>query len=77
MDVKTFVTIEIRKNDRVFSFNMPAGSPFGEAYDACYETLGHIIEFSQKAAEQARQAQTEDGESKIKDKKHDNVKDKK
>ena len=56
MDVKTFVTIEIKKNDRVFSFNMPAGSPFGEAYDACYETLGHIIEFSKKAQEQAKQS---------------------
>lgn len=60
MNVKTIITIEITKNDRVFSFNMPVGAPFGEAYDACYETLQHIVEFSKKAAEQAKQAEVID-----------------
>lgn len=54
MNVKSFVVIEIEKNDNRFSFMMPVGAPFGEAYDACYEALNHIVEFSKKAAEQAK-----------------------
>lgn len=56
MTVKTTISIEITKNDRVFSFNMPVNSPFGEAYDACYETLLQIVEFSKKAAEERKPA---------------------
>jgi len=56
MDIHSQVVIEIKKDDHVFRFSMPLGSPFGKAYDAAYEVLQHIVDLSKKAAEQAKQA---------------------
>ena len=54
MNVKSFVTLEVIKNDHVFTFNMPIGVPYGEAYDAAYECLQNITELAQKAADAAK-----------------------
>ena len=59
MQVKTNIIIEVEKDGHTFSFSLPAGAPFGKAYDACFETLKHIIEFSKKAAEGMKQADTD------------------
>lgn len=59
MDFKSYVSIEIEKSGNKYSFVMPVGAPFGQAYDACFEALGHIIDFSKKAAEQAKQTDTD------------------
>lgn len=64
MDVKTQVVLEVKKNDRIFSYCMPAGAPFGEAYDAAYEILQQIIEFSKKATETLKQPEVKEEEPK-------------
>ena len=63
MEVKTYIIIEVEKDGHTFSFSLPAGAPFGKAYDACFETLQHIIEFSKKAAEGMKQADTDSDQS--------------
>jgi hypothetical protein len=59
MNIKSQVVIEIAKDDLVFSFAMPLGAPFGKAYDAAHEVLMEIVEYSKKAAEQAKQVVAE------------------
>lgn len=59
MEVKTHIIIEVEKDGHTFSFSLPAGAPFGKAYDACFETLQHIIDFSKKAAEGMKQANSD------------------
>lgn len=55
MNIRSQVSIEIIKDDHTFTFTMPVGAPFGKAYDAAYDVLQQIIEFSKKAADQAKQ----------------------
>ena len=43
----------IEKNERNYEFTMPFGAPYGEAYDACHEMLGKIVEMSKEAQERA------------------------
>ena len=60
MDLRSNVVIEIKKNDNVFQFVMPMGSPFGEAYDAAFQCLSKIIEMAKEAAEKAKPKDEED-----------------
>lgn len=57
MDIKTYVDIEIVKNERVYRFAMPVGAPFGEAYDAAFEALNKVSELMKQAAESAARPQ--------------------
>ncbi len=43
-------------NDRSYSFSLPVGAPFGEAYDVCHEVLLQISGMAAQAAEKAKQA---------------------
>ena len=54
MTIKSYVAIEVVKGERTFSFQMPNGSPYGEAYDAAYEVLNNIIELAKQAADTAK-----------------------
>ncbi len=60
MELKSMIAIEIEKNDRVFSFLLPVGAPFGEAYDAAFEVLGKIIEMSKEAADNMKASEDKD-----------------
>ena len=53
MEVKNCVEFEITKGDRVYRFHIPAGSPFGEIYDAAFEVLTQCVQFAQEAAQKA------------------------
>jgi hypothetical protein len=39
MDVKSYVAIEVTREDRVYKIYMPVGAPFGEVYDVLREML--------------------------------------
>lgn len=60
MNAKSAVIIEVRKNDNVYEFVMPAGAPLGEAYDAGFEVLKSIVELSHQAVERAKQPSNEE-----------------
>lgn len=62
MNIKSVVSIEITKDDRKYSFNMEVGSPFGEAYDAAFDVLQHIVNLSKQAADSALQVTAKDSE---------------
>lgn len=51
MELKSLVVIEVDKNDKKFSFSMPAGSSYGDAYDAAFEVLQQTVELAKKAAD--------------------------
>ena len=42
-------------NDRVYSFDLPVGAPFGEAYDVCHEVLQMVTKMASDAAEKSAQ----------------------
>ena len=46
-------------NGRVYTFVLPMGAPFGEAYDVCHEVLTDISKMASEAAEKAKQAPAE------------------
>jgi hypothetical protein len=63
METKTHIILEVKKGDNTFSYHMPAGSPFGQAYDACFEILQKLIEYSHKATETLKQPEAEEPKS--------------
>lgn len=65
MNVKSLVSIDIAKGDRKYSFHMEVGSPFGEAYDAAFDVLQHIVSLSKQAADSAQQITKKDDDIKI------------
>jgi len=66
-DQKGMIHIEIKKEERVYTFVMPMGSPIGECYDAAHEVLNTILEMGKQATEQTKR------EEKKTDKKEEEV----
>ena len=60
MDIKSYIDLEIVKNDRTYHFFMPVGSPFGEAYDAAFEALTKITDLAKQAVETAKPKEAAD-----------------
>lgn len=48
--------MEVEKNANVYSFHMPMGVSYGEAYDAAFDVLKDILELSQKNVESQRRS---------------------
>jgi hypothetical protein len=58
MNLKSTFQIDITKNERYYTFTMPAGAPIGEAYDVAHELLQALVKMAADAAERARQVTT-------------------
>lgn len=60
MIVKSNIVVEVSKpygdkgESRTYSFIIPIGAPFGEAFDAAFETLSAVLDLSKKAIEDAK-----------------------
>jgi hypothetical protein len=54
MNLKSYIAIEVEKNDKTYHFLMPIGASYGEVYDAAFDVLNKALELSQKAVEQAK-----------------------
>jgi hypothetical protein len=63
MEVKQYVSIEIEKGGKVFTFNMPLGSTWGSAIDAAYEALDYVNKQAQEALLKAKPASTSAADS--------------
>lgn len=59
MNQKLTVQLEVVKGDHTFVFAMPAGAPLGSAYDAAFEVLNQLLEFSKNAAKQAERKEVD------------------
>lgn len=53
MEIKNCIEFSSTKGERVYSFHVPAGSPFGEIYDVAFEILSQAVKYAQEAAAQA------------------------
>ncbi len=54
MEVRSVVEFFVEKNGRLYRFLIPAGSPFGEVYDAAFEVLGKVQQLAQDSLEKAK-----------------------
>lgn len=48
MDQRLMVALEVHKNDKIFTYNMPFGATYQDAYDATVEFGQFIVEMSKK-----------------------------
>lgn len=54
MDQEGVIVLTVSKGDRKYSFSMPHGANFGEAYDAAHEVLFEIVEMSKRSTERLK-----------------------
>lgn len=54
MELKNKLSFEVTKNDRHYEFNIPAGAPYGETYDAIFTFLEKIIDHQRANIDQQR-----------------------
>ena len=54
METKQYITLEVKKNDFAFAFQMPTGATWGSAIDAAYDVLQKLNELSQQSAQSLR-----------------------
>lgn len=59
MDARTYVVLSKKINEHTFTFHMPLGVPYGEAYDAAFSILEDILELSKQAVEKAKRSEEE------------------
>ena len=52
MNTKQIVQIEVEKNGRLFVFNIPNGSSYGDSFDAAFEVIQEILKMSKEAVDQ-------------------------
>jgi hypothetical protein len=60
MTAKSIITLEVEKNGNVYTFHMPYGVNYGEAYDAAFAILEDILTLSKQAVEAARREKKDD-----------------
>lgn len=61
MNIKSVVQFEVIKGEKSYVFSMPVGAPIGEAYDAAFECLNQLVEYSKQAAEKAKRSEESNG----------------
>jgi hypothetical protein len=59
MEIKSVLKFEVTKNERTYSFSVPAGAPYGETYDAIFGFLNQILENQKTNLEQLKSQKTE------------------
>lgn len=57
MNQKAYVHLEVIKEDRVYTLEMPFGAQYQECYDVAVEFANKIIEISNQAEEQRKAAE--------------------
>jgi hypothetical protein len=54
MDVKQCICIEIKNEDKVFTFTLPVGATWGNAIDAAFGFLDYVSKQSQESVSNAK-----------------------
>ena len=62
LKVTSSVNIEVTKCGRVYVFSIPAGAPFGECFDAAFESMDVIKGWHEKAQEKLKESRPVDAE---------------
>jgi hypothetical protein len=56
MDQKLVIHFEIKRDERTYVLELPAGCPTGEAYDVVHEMLQEILKIAQNNAKSAAES---------------------
>lgn len=62
MNQKAYIHLEVIKEDRVYTLEMPFGAQYQECYDVAVEFANKIIEISNQAEEQRKKLEAEKAE---------------
>jgi len=54
MDQKSVITLEVKKGENNYIFSMPFGAKYGECFDVLSDMLQHILQESQKVAQNVK-----------------------
>jgi len=71
MEQKGILKLATERNDRNYTFEMPLGAPYGEAYDAAHEMLQQITKMAKEAADRVEREKEEKVEIKTDDDKEE------
>ncbi len=64
LTITSSVNIEINKGDRKYVFMIPAGSPFGESFDAAFQAMEVVSGWHEKAKDKIKDSRPNDDEEK-------------
>ena len=53
MEAKSVISFEYKKEDRIYTLQMPAGAPLGEAYEAAASFLAEMVRMINDHAEKS------------------------
>lgn len=53
MDQRAVIHLEVERETRKYTFEMPVGAPLGEVYDVCFSMLNEVLKISKDAVERA------------------------
>ncbi len=56
MELKSFISLEVTKDKNIYSFHLPTGATYGEAYDAAFEVLNKLMEMQQETLKKNQDA---------------------
>jgi hypothetical protein len=59
METKQYITLEVKKNDFTFAFQMQHGATWGSAIDSAFEILQKLNELSQQSIQAMKPVATE------------------
>ena len=65
MEAKNLLVFEFKKEDRIYSLQMPAGAPLGEAYEASASFLAEMIRMINEHAAKAMPKEAEELEAEL------------
>lgn len=65
MAIKAYVSVEVVKNERVYTFSIPVGAPYGEAYDAAAEVKQSVFDLLQKSLEIDKQQESSEAPTEV------------
>jgi len=54
MSLQSSIIVEVKKNEKTYTFHMPYGVPLQDCYDASLEVTKEIVEFSKRMDEQKK-----------------------
>ena len=62
MDAQNVISFEIKKDERSYRLEMPAGAPLGEAYEATASFLAEMVRMINEHAEKSQPKEHEKSE---------------
>ena len=60
MEVKSYISMEVKREDRIYRLDLPIGAPFGEVYDVVREMLAQSKIWIDEADKKLAEGETKD-----------------